>query len=263
MAGLATELEQLDIKTSRGAREFYAFIVRESVRWDPPARRVLLAEGRRAALGYEAGGEPAALAAVTDPPWRKYMDRVWLSTVPRAGDLVSEQLVKAAPPDLFLQAAVRWLRLNGGQHIQWITDTSRSEISNQIRIGVEKGESRSEIAARIVAKRRLITPWRSELIARTEVHAAANYGSLVAAGDVRVTMRKIWVARSGARPTHGAASGQRQPLAAAFSVGGYSLEFPGDTSQGAPADEICNCRCVMAYEVDRARRVPDRPRRAA
>jgi Phage Mu protein F like protein len=255
-AGLA-----LDTKTARLAREFSGLIEREAARWAPPARQRLNAEGWRAADAYkDEGTEQAALAAVVDPPWRAYIDRVWLATVPRAGELVERWLLKAGPPDVFLQATVRWLRLNGAQHVQWITDTSRDEIGNQIRIGVSKGEGRDQIAARIVKHRRSISPERAQVIARTEVHAAANYGSLVAAGEVNVPMKKIWVARSGARPTHASASGQLRPLADDFTVGGYALAFPGDSSKGAPASITVNCRCVLSYEVERR---PARPRRAA
>ena len=251
-----------DIKSSRFVREFSTFVERESVRWTPRARALLLIEGRRASEAYEEDGEAAALASVADAPWRAYIDRVWLATVPRAGELVNDLLVKAGPPDIFLQATVRWLRLNAGDRVEGITQTSRDEIGNQIRIGVSKGESRDEIAARIVKHRRSIAPERAQVIARTEVHTAANYGSLVAAADVRVPMRKVWVAQADGRTraTHAAAAGQERALADMFTVGGYLLGFPGDSSHGAPAALIVNCRCVMSYQVERR---PARPRRAA
>ena len=178
------------------------------------------------------------------------------------GELVSDLIVKAAPPDLFIQATVNWLKFNGAERVRNITDTSRAEIGNQIRIGVSKGEGRQQIADRIVKHRRSITPERAQTIARTEVHTAANYGSLVAAREVRVPMRKVWVAQADGRTraSHAAAAGQEQPLAAAFTVGGYRMMHPGDSSMGAPAALIVNCRCVMSYDV--ARRLA-RPRRAA
>lgn len=255
-----------DIKAQRFAAEFTRFIDQESVRWSIRAHGILNAEGGRAARAYAmTGQESAALGQVLDTQWLGYLERTWLSTVPRAGALTEELLVKAGTPDIFLQATVRWLRLNAAQRVTGISDTSRDEIGNQIRIGVSKGESRQEIAARITKHRRSISPERALTIGRTEVHAAANYGSLIAAAEVRVPMNKIWVAVGDAhtRDTHRSAQGQRASLADPFRVGGYSLMHPGDSSMGAPAHEIVNCRCVTSYEVARPERAPARPRRVA
>src|SRR5262245_26777577 len=150
MAAIASEL---DIKAARFTREFNAFVERAAIRWERVAARILTGEGERAARAYESGGAAAAVAAVLPPQWRAYLDRVWLSTVPPAGELVSALLGKAAE-NVFLDAAVRWLKQNGGARVQGITDTSREEIGNQIRIGVEKGESRVQIAQRIRYHRR-------------------------------------------------------------------------------------------------------------
>jgi len=53
------------------------------------------------------------------------------------------------------------------------------------------------------------------------------------------------------RETHAAADLQDPvPQGQPFIVGGYSLMYPGDTSLGAPAEEVINCRCYMAPEID-------------
>lgn len=49
------------------------------------------------------------------------------------------------------------------------------------------------------------------------------------------------------RPTHANADGQEQPLELPFDVGGFYMMFPKDDSLGAPASEIINCRCSVAY----------------
>lgn len=251
------------VKASRQSTQFARFLARESANWVRPAARLLEIEGREASEAYKQGGEPAALAAVDEREWLRYLDRVWMSTVPRAGettaDAISPMKAKAGPPDPFMQAAIQWLKLNAGERVQGMTQTSRDEIGNQIRIGTSKGETREQIAERIVRHRKSITPERAQTIARTEVHAAANYGSLVAADTAAVPMYKIWISFAGARDTHAAAAGQRRSLDVAFIVGGYPLIFPGDSSMGAPAAEICNCRCVMTFEARR----PSGRRRAA
>lgn len=50
------------------------------------------------------------------------------------------------------------------------------------------------------------------------------------------------------RPTHKAANGQRVPLDMPFTVGGYEMMFPNDSSLGAPAGEVVNCRCVLEFD---------------
>lgn len=245
----------LDLKASRFTAQFNLYVNRAIVRWEPRASAILIAEGNRAARGYLDQGEAGALDGVLAPVWRTYLDRVWMSTVPKAGELVSVLLGKAAP-DVFVDAAVRYLRQNAGQKVQNITNTSRDEIGNQIRIGVQKGETRTQIAQRITYHRRSITPGRAQTIARTEVHGAANYGSLIAAAEERVPMVKVWQAMGGARPTHAAASGQRRALTEPFNVGSALLDHPGAVG---PPEETINCRCSMTYEAESAGRRRRRP----
>lgn len=257
-----TEAAISDVKAGRLARSFGLFVEREAMRWQRPAARILAREMDAAAESYaKYGSEDLAVAAVTEPPWELYIGRVWMTTAPRAGDMMNDLPVKAAPPDLFLQATAQWLRENGPMRIQGITETSREAIRNQIRIGIAKNENYDEIAARITKARRSITPSRARTIAQTEVHAAANFGSLTAAGDVRVPLIKVWTPRGDARTrdTHRFASGQRRYLSDAFMIGGYPLMFPGDATR-APASETVNCRCVMSYEPSRR---ATQPRRAA
>jgi hypothetical protein len=238
--------------------EFRRFLDAQTRRWTPPAALILTREGRRAADAYERDGEAAALDAVLESEWFRYVERVWISIVPSAGTMVATDLesFKQGGLDIFQQAAINWLRENAGDRVRNISDTSREEIGNQIRIGVQKGETRDQIATRIVKHRRSITPARAETIARTEVHAAANHGSLVAAREVAIPLYKIWIAMPGARHTHAAASGQRRTLGQAFRVGGWPLMYPGDSTLGAPVEELVNCRCVLSYSVrERTRRV--------
>ena len=263
---IATAVKQeseLSKPAARLGAQFARFIEREIARWVRPAAALLDREGTRAAVAYGlTGSEGAALDEVSETEWLRYLERVWLSVTPRSGEFMSDAIepMKAAkPPDPFMQAAVSHLRMNGAERVKGITQTSKDEIGNQIRIGVQKGESRQQIADRITKHRRSITPERAMTIARTEVHAAANYGSLIAAELVSVPMYKFWIARPDARDSHAAASGQRRSLDAAFMVGGYPLMHPGDSSMGAPAGLVVNCRCVLTFEVRRAAR----PRRAA
>lgn len=87
----------------------------------------------------------------------------------------------------------------------------------------------------------------ADRIARTESHTATEGGAWSSArawqDETGEVLMHQWIATADerTRPTHAAASGQRVPLDEPFSVGGASLQYPGDPS--GPAEENINCRC--------------------
>ena len=102
---------------------------------------------------------------------------------------------------------------------------------------------------------------RGETIARTETPKALNAGRQEALdqlienpnNDVQAQdVVRAWDSTGGGRTreTHAAADGQVAAQGVPFTVGGYSMMYPGDTSLGAPAGETVNCRCYMAPEID-------------
>lgn len=64
---------------------------------------------------------------------------------------------------------------------------------------------------------------------------------------------KRWdsVGDSHTRPAHLAADGQEVPTNEPFIVDGERLMYPGDTSLGASAGNVINCRCIATYPADR------------
>ena len=87
---------------------------------------------------------------------------------------------------------------------------------------------------------------RTRVIAETEVVKASNLG-IVAAGISLGKTTKTWVTvgDNRVRTAHVLANGQAVGISENFSVGGELLEFPGDTSKGATADNVINCRCSI------------------
>lgn len=63
------------------------------------------------------------------------------------------------------------------------------------------------------------------------------------------TATKIWVTMgdSVVRPTHIEADGQEVKSNESFTVGGFDLMVPGDSSLGAPAEETIGCRCAAVF----------------
>lgn len=99
---------------------------------------------------------------------------------------------------------------------------------------------------------------RGETIARTELlgslHHAQDTGlqQLVDQGKVDAdAIARTWDAAEDGdtRTDHAAADGQERRNDA-FTVGGWPMRFPGDSSFGAPASQIINCRCRVAVSID-------------
>lgn len=83
---------------------------------------------------------------------------------------------------------------------------------------------------------------------RTEVNEIGNLALLNAAlGNKKTKKRWKTFGDSKVRPTHKDAAGQIVPIGEPFTVGGYKLMFPCDSSLGAGAEEIVNCRCTVQY----------------
>jgi hypothetical protein len=105
---------------------------------------------------------------------------------------------------------------------------------------------------------------RTETIAVTETQTAAEGSKEVEAQTVATTAGRIanvppsqvilkeWVAvlDERTRDAHVLADGQRVGVDDVFVVMGERLRFPGDTSQGASAENVINCRCISAVVVN-------------
>lgn len=118
-----------------------------------------------------------------------------------------------------------WKRRRAYDFALWITQTARREPNLAF--------SESHAAA----------------VTRTEVNAVCNLAAMDTA--YRQGKRfKTWKTFGDAkvRPSHKAANGQRVPLDMPFIVGGYEMMFPNDSSLGAPAEEVVNCRCVLEFD---------------
>lgn len=102
--------------------------------------------------------------------------------------------------------------------------------------------------------------YRAETIARTEALQslnAAEYEATKQAIDLGATrtsaVQREWddVGDRRTRPTHRALNGQRVGIDEAFvSPSGARMMYPGDTSLGAPGDEVIMCRCRVRNVID-------------
>lgn len=135
-----------------------------------------------------------------------------------------------------------------------VGDEVWEDIRNELITGIQDGSSTEQVAARIQHLTQLDQQTASK-IARTEMHSAVESGNhtqltFMGYADDEVTKTWEYTHDGRTRPTHVAAGGQKRMLHEPFSVGGSSLQFPGDPT-GA-ADEIIHCRCTAIYDFDTA-----------
>ena len=89
---------------------------------------------------------------------------------------------------------------------------------------------------------------RAMFISECETNSVLNYRQYSKAVKAGKTKKKwIDVGDKRERKTHLEVGGTTLPIDEPFSVGDSLLQFPKDTSLGASADEIVNCRCSIQY----------------
>lgn len=151
--------------------------------------------------------------------------------------------IPAVPPD----ASVEYLR-QARNRLTNVGDQVWEHVRDQLVAGVQAGESTEQLALRVHAGGQLALP-RARTVARTEVNGASNAGAFAEIAFLGLDGTQEWLATSDGRtrPDHANADGQTVPLGGSFTVGGWTLRYPGDPA--APASEIVNCRCTTAYDV--------------
>lgn len=96
---------------------------------------------------------------------------------------------------------------------------------------------------------RSLSDMQAERIVRTENTNIANYSSMKAASDIygEDNLIKQWSSAldSRVRDKHIAVDGQVRPFKEPFLVGGDKMMRPADSSLGARADNVVNCRCAV------------------
>jgi hypothetical protein len=95
------------------------------------------------------------------------------------------------------------------------------------------------------------TQGAAEATKATEAEVMLGLNPTIAGGDPKGReAAKTWrsVGDNRVRQDHLDADGQTVPVSEPFIVGGESLMYPGDSSLGASAAQIVNCRCGVEYD---------------
>lgn len=132
-----------------------------------------------------------------------------------------------------------------------------------VRKAIAEGKplSQADIDRRIGRYTDRLLQLRAETIARTEAITALRAGThegfqqLIDSGSVRRDQVRIEWSATGdgrTRDTHAAMNKQSVTFGEAFtSPSGARMDYPGDTSHGAPGAETIQCRCIANYRIKR------------
>lgn len=169
--------------------------------------------------------------------------------------LFADAIDIAVPFDLIKDRAERFARTQTRIQIANIQATTNAQIRKVIALGIESGATPEVIAGQIRQQFDVIKGARAATIARTEMSAALNHGALETAKETQIRRQeeitKTWITilDGNCRDDHCNAHGQPRKIDELFSVGGTMMSRPHDPS--APAEQVVNCRCTMAFKKQR------------
>ena len=218
------------------------------------AGRVVVRHMRRGAKGYESDGLVGMSLALEDAgqEWFRLLVPHYASTGKAFGKRTFRRLGLKSAFEEFDARLMAWVQNNGLLEAKALSETTMLMLRGLVEAGELEGLSAGAIAKLIRTNAPLIGRTRSVVIGRTETHNAASFASQEAARSTGIEMTKEWLAHPGprTRDTHIEAGAQDPiPLDEPFMVGGYPMMYPGDSSMGAPAGEIIQCRCGEIQEV--------------
>ena len=155
--------------------------------------------------------------------------------------------------DKFWAELKDWNRFKAAEEVTKVQATTKRKLGKIIQKGMSEGLSHRDIADNIAKIRAIGTANRAILIARTETHTAAVHSFHTAVRSTGFRTRRTWTSSfdKRTRPEHRKANNQKRIDDEPFKVWGELLMYPGDSSLGASAKNVGNCRCVEQYNVVR------------
>lgn len=129
----------------------------------------------------------------------------------------------------------------------------KQQITASVTSSILQGKGLGKIADDLQSRIRDMNRASAIRTARTAVTGAQNAGRLdtySAARDMGIKLKKRWLATLDGRTRHEhrILDGQTVDIDKPFTVDGYELMYPGDTS--APGYLVYNCRCTQIAELD-------------
>ena len=142
-----------------------------------------------------------------------------------------------------------FLTTNAQKSAFFTTQTDRKNAAKIIERGLKRGSSNENIARSLRRKfGGSLGRGRSATIARTEVGIAGSRAEFEGAKNQKAKKKEWFAIRdNNLRDHHADVDGQQIGLRANFRPLGEKMKHPHDTSQGASAANIVNCRCSLGY----------------
>jgi hypothetical protein len=163
--------------------------------------------------------------------------------------LIPRRKQKPVPPQSFKAKFRAWVKQkafdDAGLIVASTIDRARAVLDKQVEENkLDPYKLRKALMLSIASSARALA------IARTEIASASNYAGEALAKETGLTYTKKWISAEDerTRASHSAANDQQADVFGFFNVGGYQMAHPTDSSQGAPASEIINCRCAVRRE---------------
>lgn len=149
----------------------------------------------------------------------------------------------------FLAQVNEFLEAEGAELVVGITQTTKDILKRAVLEAQEEGFSVQQTARFIKDKVAPLYKNRALTIARTETMAASNFGSIQGALATGLDLIKEWIPATDdrTRADHINMFGKKVPMAKPFRVGSDLMMYPHDSSLGASAKNIVNCRCTVGY----------------
>ena len=157
--------------------------------------------------------------------------------------------------------AIDYVNQRINQMLPGMAKTSKDRFNRAFRKALQEGNElgysgrrlQSYVAnevKKVLSKQNLT---RALTIAKTETNALANLGRQIGAKSTGIIYTKEWISqRDGVvRDAHVSLDGTEVNEDDSFVYQGYKLEYPGDSSLGAPANLTVNCRCFLSYHEKR------------
>jgi hypothetical protein len=133
-----------------------------------------------------------------------------------------------------------------------INRTSVELIERIVSGGLQQGVGVLDIARTIEQSVGAIFTNRSKLIARTEMVKATNTAAMQSSATSDFMYEKKWIPATDARTREDHLAMLNKPYIPfdqPFIVGGVEMQQPG--APGAPASQVCNCRCKVVFRIMR------------
>lgn len=252
------ELKGYNLQTPEQKAAYYKAFEQQRSQWyskvTKQALNVFSDEADAVTRAFNKSGDlDDALKAIDQEKWQEFYIKNYMAIMQDFGAATLEGFKSYKPGeqkdwDPFNRTILGYLFRAAAEKVTYVTDFTKQLVRGIVYTGRENGDSISTIARDLNKGFEEFSTHRSYRIARTEVVAASNYGSYIAADEAAAEvgdLTKEWIDSGDkrVRDSHEDVNGETVKLYEKFSNG---LLYPGDMENGSASDVI-HCRCTVIY----------------